>query len=70
MADAQGASGRMIAGGHIDSLLEQVVFEDNETGVDGRGVTQDVVPIEKHLADGCDTTSYTEVCNALSGVTR
>ena len=51
-----------IAGGHIDRLLEQIVFEDDETGVYCRGVTQNMFPIGKHLADGCETTVDAEVC--------
>lgn len=50
-----------IAGGHINGLLEQVVLEDDETGVYGCSIAQNMFPVSKHLTDSCKTTVDAEV---------
>ena len=46
--------GEDVTRGDLDGLLEQVVLEDDEAGVEGRGVAEDVLPVLEHLrrADG------------------
>jgi hypothetical protein len=42
-------------------LLEQVMLENNEASVDHSGITEDLLPVGKHLANGCSATIDVEV---------
>ena len=38
-----------VTGSNFDSLLEKVVLEDDESGIHGRDVAHDVVPVIKNF---------------------
>ena len=46
---------------NIDGLQEEVVFQDNKAGVERRGVSENVFPVEKNLANAGGTTVDVEV---------
>ena len=52
-----------VSGCDLDRLLEEVVFQDNESGVQERYVAHDQFPILKDLSDGCRTARDVEVCS-------
>lgn len=54
-----------ISGGNLDGLLEEIVLEDDETGVEGRDVAHDVFPVLQNLCR-CDSSSGDiEVCKGV-----
>jgi len=45
--------GQDVSGGNLDGLLEKVVCEDNETGIQPRGIPKNELPVLQNLAS-CD----------------
>lgn len=41
--------GQNVSGGNLDGLLEEIVFEDDETSVQGSDVAHDIVPVLQNL---------------------
>jgi hypothetical protein len=38
------------------------MLKNDEASVDRRGVTEDLLPVSKHLTDGCGSTSDIKIC--------
>lgn len=53
--------GEDVASSHVDSLLEEIVLENDETVVNRRRVADDAFPVVEHLGRGRETTSDVEV---------
>ena len=53
--------GEDITGGNVDTLLEEVVLENDEAMVDRSRITDDALPVVEHLGRGRETTSNVEV---------
>jgi len=47
--------GQNVSGSNLDRLLEKVVFEDDETGIEGRGIAKNKFPVLQNLAR-CDSS--------------
>lgn len=42
--------GQNVSSSNLDRLLEKVVFEDDETGIEGRGIAKNKLPVLQDLA--------------------
>ena len=47
--------GQDVSSGNLDGLLEKIVFEDDETGVQRRSIAENVFPIHEDLGS-CDSS--------------
>ncbi len=51
------ASGKMYPSGNLDTLLEEIMLEDNETSVTGSCVANNIFPVLQDLLDSGTSTS-------------